>query len=312
MVSFRSARAQASHALARASAIGESRHAAKSAGSAGGRIFSLGTQRAYTQAMTQAAEWYVGQAKAGREGFDLHVKAMTLDQAREYLELRGAQVGQKQVDLDRQALQTALAIKLDRLKSTAEKANRLATQPRAYTPAQVAAIAAHQTAPNQLATLIATAAGLRGHELATIRPAAEQPASTHRDWRNDRFAGRIDHAIYTVAGKGGLVREVAIPADLAHRLEQCRLAEPRTVIDRGIRYQQHYAISYGQKWSQSVTTASKAALGWSVGAHGLRHSYAQERVEELQQGGFSWHDARSVASQEMGHFREDVTSTYLR
>ncbi len=312
MVSFRSASAQAAHALSHANSIGKSRHAAKAEGKAEGRIFSLGTQRTYAQAVTQAAAWYAEQGKAGREGFDRHVARMTAEQAREYLDTRAAQVGQKQLDLDRQALQTALGITLERQRSAAEKADRLATQSRAYTSAQVAAIVARQSPPNGLATEVAAAAGLRAHELATLRPAAEQPASAHRAFREDRFTGRESGARYTVIGKGGLVREVSIPAALAQRLEATRLAEPRIVTDRGIRYEQSYALGKGQAWSQSFTTASQEALGWSAGAHGLRHGYAQDRMGQLQQAGYSWQGAKELVSQEMGHFREDVTSTYLR
>ncbi len=38
-------------------------------------------------------------------------------------------------------------------------------------------------------------------------------------------------------------------------------------------------------------------------AHGLRHSYAQERMQELLGRGVSYNQARELVSQELGHFR---------
>jgi len=78
----------------------------------------------------------------------------------------------------------------------------------------------------------------------TLAPVEEQPASAHREWSEDRFDGR-EGEIYTVVGKGGLVREVCIPNDLAERLEAIRLDEPKTMLDRGIEYQTRYGIGGG-------------------------------------------------------------------
>ena len=64
--------------------------------------------------------------------------------------------------------------------------------------------------------------------------------------------------------------------------------------------------------SSSVTNAAERVLGWSTGAHGLRHSYAQERMYELQHNGLRRDEALETVSQEMGHFRPEITETYLR
>ena len=108
------------------------------------------------------------------------------------------------------------------------------------------------------------------------------------------------------------MREVCVPEDLAGRLEAVRLEAPQRVTDRGIHYQQHYRIGGGQAWSQSFSDASRTVLGWSTGAHGLRHGYAQRRMDELQAHGHCYSDAREIVSQELGHFREDITEVYLR
>lgn len=113
-------------------------------------------------------------------------------------------------------------------------------------------------------------------------------------------------------GKGGLVREVLLAKALSDRLEARRLPETRHVTDRGVRYSQIYDIGGGKTWSQSFTAASKRELGYSTGAHGLRHSYAQERMYELQCSGMRYDKARSTVAQEVGHFDKKTTEVYLR
>ena len=181
---------------------------------------------------------------------------------------------------------------------------------RAYTAQQVEIIAAAQTEKNALSTQIAYVAGLRAHELLTIARANEQAADA-RPALDTKFEGR-DGVIYTVTGKGGLTRNVLLPANLAIQLENRRLDEVRTAVDRGVFYQQRYDLNGGNRWSSSFSTASQRSLGWSAGAHGVRHSYAQERMSELQKSGMTRDAALETVSQEMGHFRPEITETYLR
>lgn len=79
-----------------------------------------------------------------------------------------------------------------------------------------------------------------------------------------------------------------------------------------IRSKLDYDISGGKKWSNSFSAASKRALGWTHGAHGLRHTYAQDRMNELQKIGFNYLETLGIVSQELGHFRPDITEIYLR
>ncbi|WKA68926.1 hypothetical protein QU522_09925 [Klebsiella pneumoniae subsp. pneumoniae] len=67
---------------------------------------------------------------------------------------------------------------------------------RAYSPDQVALIAAAQQPANALATAIALAAGLRAHELLTLAPRQERAADP-RPAADSKFAGR-EGVIYTV------------------------------------------------------------------------------------------------------------------
>lgn len=296
MPSFRTARAQAKHAVKQKIALGQGRHEHKD----DGQIHSVGTARGYEQALKGFVE-YIQNHKLG------DLLSVTVEIAKQYLSDRSAIVTQKTLDIDRQAIQMHLGIRLDVVKSQRE--TRLST--RSYTSTQIARIASAQSKRNSLATQIAHNAGLRAHELLTIRPAHERQASTHREWNADRFAGR-DGDRYTVEGKGGLVREVLLSRALVAKLEATRLDEPRQVTDRGVNYTQHYDIGGGRSWSQSFSSASQRELGFSNGAHGLRHSYSQERMKELQRGGMFYDDAKGTVAQEVGHFDKKTTGAYLR
>ena len=270
---------------------------------------SVGTVRNYGQWLTRVAEWTQQERISGG------LRAMTPELATRYLEQRGEAVGQKSLDMERQSMQAMMIHVTGKLASgehlpvtKSELAQTL--EGRAYTPQQAELIASAQAPHNALATEIAHAAGLRAHELLTLRPVDERAADP-RPTLDSKWAGR-DGVIYTVQGKGGLVREVMIPRELAARLEERRLDTPQAVTDRGVFYQSQYDIGGGQRWSNSVSAASDRTMGRSTGAHGLRHSYAQERMTELQNRGLLREVALETVSQEMGHFRPEITEAYLR
>ncbi|MEQ1638588.1 MAG: hypothetical protein ABL903_18135 [Methylococcales bacterium] len=295
-VSFRSPEKQAAYAVRKLAAHGTARHGNDNSG----QIHSKGTERGYEQALTGFVEWI----QSNKHG---DLKGASKETALLYLHERSELVRQKTLDLDRQAISAYLGVKLESIKS------ELATikQSRAYIPRHIDMVAARQTEKQALATAIAASAGLRAQELLTLRLAAERPADTHRNYRKDRFKG-LEGVLYTVEGKGGLCREVMIPIALADQLEANRLDIPATVYDRGVKYQQYYAIGGGLRWSVSFREASIRALNWTTGAHGLRHTYAQLRVISLQRAYYSFEEAKLVVSQEMGHFRASVIDEYLR
>ena len=273
-------------------------------------IHSISTANAYRSALTTFCRWI--QKKQLGNLMQANVKICST-----FLEERAGQVGQKTLDRDRQAIQylltrtTRMEIRLPRIKSTYSGGRQLAKQSRAYTRDQVQFICSNMSGRSALATRIAYAAGLRGHELYTLQRRSERGPSAHRKWSNDRFVGR-EGVVYTVKGKGGLVREVLIPAQLARELELRRLPEPVTHRNRGINHQQHYDITAGQSFSHIFTRASVKCLGWSTGAHGLRHGYAQVRMDELHMGEFTRQERMEIVSQELGHFRPDIVKAYLR
>lgn len=257
-----------------------------------GLVKSVGTNRNYLTAFKNIAKNTTG-----------NLRDLTKEQAVKYLVDRSAEVGQKSLDMSRQAMQHLIGEKLPVIKT--EKIEAL--EPRAYTSAQVQMIVARQNERNALSTQIVYASGLRAHELLTLQPLSHQSPDA-RVSDSLKFSQR-DGEIYTVKGYG-LVREVLIPSNLTALLEQNKLALPVNVVDRGVNYEQHYNIAGGNNWSKSFSISSNLALGWSKGAHGIRHSYAQERMQEIKAK--STDQALRIVSQEMGHFRPDITLVYLR
>ena len=131
-----------------------------------GNLKSVGTGRNYHQALTRAAEY----ARLERVPGGLH--GLSREDAIRFLETRGQVVGQKTLDLDRQAVQSFLrsigklqtSERLPVIKSEQPQA----LQSRAYSREQVRRITSHQQKANALATEIAHASGLRAHELLTL------------------------------------------------------------------------------------------------------------------------------------------------
>lgn len=277
----------------------------------GDSLQSVGTVRNYEQALKAVAEY------AKDERIQGGLRGMTPEQAVDYLHVRGEQVGQKTLDMERQAIQAMMRHVTGKLEQgerldVVQSDRQQVLESRSYTPEQVDLIANAQNERNGLATEIAHAAGLRAHELLTLQRANER-APSDRPALDSKFEGRTETSTtYTVHGKGGLVREVVLPKHLAERLEDRRLAEAVKVTDRGVHYQTRYDIAGGKNWSNSFSAASERALGFSNGAHGLRHSYAQERMAELASRGYDRNAALETVSQELGHFRSEITEVYLR
>ena len=215
---------------------------------------------------------------------------------------------QRYIDSSKRALDVTFGVKLNRVESEVP----IILKSRSYSYVEVDQVLKYQTPKNRFATELCFAAGLRAHETLTLRRGEELAPSPHRTWDRGRFTALSNYKIYTVEGKGGLCRNVAIPLVLAERLEKLRLAAPVKYQDRGIFYESAYDIGGGQALSQSFTTASQKALGFSNGFHGLRHAYAKKRLADLIRSGLDTEYAMKILSEELGHFRVEIVLAYLR
>lgn len=263
-------------------------------------VRSVGTERTYRGLVAQYLNWLVDW-RIPVDGV-VHTRELLV----EFLEYFSETHDQKQVNTAQRALSIVFGAKLPHVESLVQ----VMARDRAYSFGEVAAIARRQSPRNGLATLLAYDSGLRAHECLTIAPLESGKASAHRTWREERFAGREDVRIYLVTGKGGLTREVAVSSELASALESRRHPDPVLVRDREVDYLQWYAIGGGQAASASFTRASQLALGFSSGLHGARHSFARRRIDELC-ARFTPSEALETLSNELGHFRIDVTLVYL-
>lgn len=238
------------------------------------------------------------------------VKQITADIANDYIESQRNKIASRSLENHRTLLQKIVDIydpgKRVEIK---EKLTPRKWSNRAYTYEQVTTLMSHQKERMRLSTAIAFSAGLRAQELLTIRRIDEADASKQRTWLEKRFKG-LEGVKYVVKGKGGLCREVLLPYKLAQLLETKRLPEPKLIEDRKVKIMTHYDITGGKKFSDAFSQLSKSVLGWSHGAHGLRYSYAQERMNHtipLE----SYDSKKEIVSQELGHFRKDITTHYL-
>ncbi len=235
---------------------------------------------------------------------------ITPQMALDYLSSRASKVCSKTLDNERRVLERIVYLhEPDRRLYIEEKLDPREWVNRAYTHEQIHQIMTHQSPKNQLATALCFTAGLRVQELLTLQRFDEASPSKDRKWRNDLFIG-LQGEKYIVKGKGGLYRTVMIPHFLAEKLEQHRLDEPRKIKDRKCTIINRYDITGGKTFTNAFSKASKRVLGWSHGAHGLRYTYAQERLNRLIPDR-SYEEKLEIISQELGHFRKEITPHYL-
>ena len=266
-------------------------------------IHSIGTERTYRASIELFINW------RSELGLDLSGPYLC-SEMQEFLFECGDIYQQKQVNTIQQSLQVVFAVSLTKVNS--ELPTNLVT--RAYESKKSEAVFSRQSPRNQLSARLCLSCGLRAHELFTIvRYDGIEKPSGHRTWRTDLHTHREEVKLYVVTGKGGLKRSVAIPIQLAAELEKTLRPAPVEVFDREIKYENcFYDLAGGQALSQSFTNASRSALGWSSGLHGLRHSFAQRRLREIRAAGVATNGALQIVSQELGHFRPSITLVYLR
>ncbi|MCA3027714.1 MAG: site-specific integrase [Rhodocyclaceae bacterium] len=265
------------------------------------KIAGVGTERTTRGCVKRYIEWQ-------RAVLHKDWSETSLSNVIAYLNERAEVVAQATLDVDRLALQRVLRFEIPFVVSKVPTV----LAPRAYQPLHVGVLC--KFANTELAFSIGLAAngGLRAAELLSLAP-ADLVAEDRRPWHEDRFAGREDaFELFTVSGKGGLKRGVAIPKILALRLHQKRLAAPRSFVDREVRGVQYFDLLGGHRFSHYFSQHSTSLLGFSSGAHGLRHYFAQRRLVELQKAGLTGPEALQVLANELGHFSVTNTRKYLR
>lgn len=283
--------------IVKVSALGKSRAYGKECK----LISSINTQKSYQSAISQYLDWRDENNLPEREQDKFSDLTAFLSEISEIFM-------QQTVDQYTSALSIVFKKKLPKFKSEIPKNN----QSRNYFLSEVLRIIKNLESKNAIAILLCYFSGLRAHEIATIRRLGEIKKSTSRKWSPDRFNLINSYKIYLVQGKGGLIREVAIPNELSEVIEKRRLETPVKVIDRGIYYETFYELGYGKALSQCFSRSSKKLLNWTTGLHGLRHSYAQNRIYSLIDAGISFNSSLKIISEELGHFRPKVTLCYLR
>lgn len=192
------------------------------------------------------------------------------------------------------------------------------SQTRAYTREQIRAIHQHIATPAEcLAIQILQESGCRAKDFASIRLEAERPVKNARlsKLHPDRFAGRENWVKVSFIGKGGHEYVSTISSKTAEELAKYRLPQPRDFRERNqpnVVTKQYYDLPAGLNLSTIWSAASRQVFFTSRGLHGLRHTFAQERLREMLQAGMTWDKARECVSQQMGHYRISELDTYLK
>ena len=264
-------------------------------------IASLGTRRNYLACLSLYRNWCATNEVPRSESSSL--KYLNF-----YLEEKAEVYQQKTLCQHRMALNAGYHKKLKFVRSELETI----VAARDYKFCEILEIIKNISAKNALAILLCYYSGLRAHELATLQREDEDRRSATRAWSDSLFDMEDEFAIFVVAGKGGLRRQVAIPYELADMLITRRFNVPRKVTDRGIYYWMNYDLGYGKALSQCFSRASLKHLGWSTGLHGTRHSYAKNRIKKLVECHYTLEQAKLIVSQELGHFRPEIVNCYLR
>ena len=287
-----------------------SRHAHRGyAKTSGKKLRSDRTVSRYQGDLTRAVRWIASQKAVS------YLKAISTEEAQAYINARIKD------NLTRQTLQ-GYAMALQLLPNVGslnlppvEKKQQKPS--RAYTVEQIRLIQSQLPAPYQLAIQILWESGCRVQDLASLRLAHETTLQKARHHALDpqRFTGREHWIKVQYRGKGGHDYQSAISPQTAHRLETYRLTSPRDFKGReGIRRlaQQYYDLPAGQCLSRAFSQAAYRVLGWSHGAHGLRHTYAQTRLQECLDQNVPLITAKRWVSQTLGHYRPHVVNVYLR
>ena len=112
---------------------------------------------------------------------------------------------------------------------------------------------------------------------------------------SEKWTLNADNSLHIEGSKGGINYDTKPLSDeTAHRVAEA--------IENG------YKVNYDEYREALKENVSEDYHG----THGLRYNFAQERVEELKEQGYTHSEALSQTSLEMSHSREDITEHYLK
>ena len=135
--------------------------------------------------------------------------------------------------------------------------------------------------------------GARIHEISLIK--SRQLMGISLDDISGEKYGRLE-----VKGKGGKKRELILSLEIYEKITAIIRLEGEFIIDKN-------------QYRSDLRQACEACGVKYNGSHGLRWTFAQNRMEFLQSGrGKTYEDALRIVSRDLGHQRPDVTEHYMR
>ena len=299
---------QARQLIGKYIAQGKSRHERRDENLLHGRR----TTDHYRQALTRAAKWMIN------KGYPRGLHNIDEQLFEEFLQYRATRLTQDGLDYESAILRRIVPqlqdIERPRVVALKEP-TRLSTENRANTPAQAQAIIDLLEPDDALSACLIANTGIRVSEPPTLADPKDRPPSPHRRWSPERYAGMGPGREYTEIGKGGLIMPIWVPQHLVPAVEAKRLPVPVWEKDhRGNWFKRYFDLPGGTEFGKRFAKASKAVVGkkGNKGPHGLRHMFAQIRLAYHMDQGHSYKEARRLVSQQVGHFRDQITKTYLR
>ncbi len=150
-----------------------------------------------------------------------------------------------------------------------------------------------QDVKHQIAARSQLESGARIHEISLIKP--DQLRGIGQDSINGEKCGVIE-----IKGKGGKIRELHVSPMIYEKILNTIKTEGNFKIDKN-------------DYRTDLRQACESCNEKYTGSHGLRWSYAQERMERLQSAcGMSYEQSLCEVSRALGHERPDITEHYLR
>jgi integrase len=249
----------------------------------------------------------------GEAGLRWDVEAITADDVKDFLEhyidqgvaLRtwktyAAAIGKLEMALNKYAEKTtsgrtyAFRRVVDDLRPIARAELELDQDTREYED-PVGLITSIEDAFFHVAAAVQHEGGARIREAALIR--AGQLLGTGVDGVTARPLGRI--FLPSVACKGGRTRVITV--------------SPATYADLSeiISHEREHRIDHDQ-YRRALKKAAECTGQKYTGSHGLRHNFAQRRLEECRRSGMGEVEAMLRVAAEMGHSRPGITLTYVK